>query len=178
MFAELNKASAKTAVPNVPESSLFDSLTKDISIYGSVNFDGDKTTNDVTMSLGFYKEIVGSLPLPESDKAGAERNPEADNSFEFAGYQVGKDIFYDLFNSFKAVQASMTFKFEKKKVAALVRSAPKIIESVRTKNSVAKNDSAKVATAKMNKLESVTDLLTAPQFYMDLAGLLKKNGEK
>ena len=175
MFAQIAKAGAKTAAPNVSESSFYDNLTKDISIYGSVNFDGDKATNDVSMSLGFYKEIVGNLPLPEMDAA---KNPDADDTFDFAGYQVGKDIFYDLFNSFKAVQASMTFKFEKKKIAALVRSAPKIIASIKAKNSTAKDKIVSVAQAKPNKLESAADLLTAPQFYIDLAGLLTKSGEK
>lgn len=167
MFAEFGK----TAAPKTSESSLFDSLSKDVNIYGSVNFDGDKTTNDITMSFGFFKEVVSKISLPEIDAA---NNSNADSTFEFAGYQVGKDIFYDLFNSFKAVQASMTFKFEKNKVAALVRSAPRIIESVRTANSPAKKPIAKIQTAKANKLESVMDLLTAPQFYVDLAGLLKK----
>ncbi len=175
IFAQAAKESAKTTAPDVSESSFFDNLTKDISIYGSVNFDGDKATNDVSMSLGFYKEVVGSLPLSESNTA---KNTEADGTFEFAGYQVGKDIFYDLFNSFKAVQASMTFKFEKKKIAALVRSAPQIIAGIKAKNSKTKNKPAATAQSKPNKLESAADLLTAPQFYVDLAGLLTRNGSK
>lgn len=174
MFSQFAKADRNVPMPKVPDSTFFDALTKDISIYGSVNFDGDKATNDVTMSLGFFKEVVGNIPLPETS---ADKNLPADSTFEFAGYQVGKDIFYDLFNSFKAVQASMTFKFEKKKIAALVRSTPKIIAGIR-KNSSAKNKIANNTPNKPNKLESVADLLTAPQFYVDLAGLLSKNEKK
>ncbi len=180
-FAQAAKMSANAAAPKVSESSFYDNLTKDINIYGSVNYDGDKATNDVSMSVGFYKEIVGNLSAPDNAKADAETNSEADSTFEFAGYQVGKDIFYDLFNSFKAVQASMTFKFEKKKVAALVRSAPGIIENIRTKNtknSAAQKNIADVSQSKPSKLESAADLLTAPQFYVDLAELLTKNSKK
>lgn len=181
IFAQAAKMSANAAAPKVSESSFYDNLTKDINIYGSVNYDGDKATNDVSMSVGFYKEIVGNLSAPDNAKADAETNSEADSTFEFAGYQVGKDIFYDLFNSFKAVQASMTFKFEKKKVAALVRSAPGIIENIRTKNtknSAAQKNIADVSRSKPSKLESAADLLTAPQFYVDLAELLTKNSKK
>lgn len=150
-------------------SSLYSRFTKDISIYGSVNYD-DKTgaTNDISMSLGFLKEHVEDLIVPPT-AAASESN--GDSTFEIAGYQVGKDIFYDLFNSLQEMQATVSFKFEKKKIAELVRSTPRIIEKIIPRNAEPKT----VVGKKMNKpkrLESVQDLLTAPQLYVELAGLL------
>ena len=113
--AEAAKTEAKPANTDILSTSVLSRFTQDINIYGSINYDAGSVTNDITMSLGFFKEKVSDLAMPESAKTSATDDPNVDNTFEIAGYQVGKDIFYDMFNSFKAVQASMTFKFEKKK---------------------------------------------------------------
>lgn len=165
--AETAKTESKTTAADIFDVSLLSRFTKDINIYGSVNYDAGSVTNDVTMSLGFFKEKVTNITPPEL----ASSDSNVDNTFEIAGYQVGKDIFYDLFNSFKAVQASMTFKFEKKKIAALIRATPQIIDRIRTTHTAPKKDSVKVAKVKPNKLESLPDLITAPQLYIDLAAL-------
>lgn len=165
--AETAKTETKTTGADMFDISLLSRFTKDINIYGSVNYDAGSVTNDVTMSLGFFKEKMTNITPPELTSS----EPNVDNTFEIAGYQVGKDIFYDLFNSFKAVQASMTFKFEKKKIAALIRATPRIIDRIKATQAAPKKDSAKVAKVKPNKLESLPDLITAPQIYIDLAAL-------
>ncbi|MCY7346187.1 MAG: hypothetical protein LH614_08175 [Pyrinomonadaceae bacterium] len=152
-------------------TSVMNKFARDISFYGSMNYDSNGgATNDITMSLGFFRDTVGGLELPE-DSAETEKNRSVDDTFEIAGYLVGKDLFYDLFNSFKAVQASMTFKFEKKKVAGLIRKAPQIIEKILAGNTAPKKtaaETAKIPPAKSTKLETVQDLITAPQLYVDL----------
>lgn len=170
--AEAAKTDEKSTGADIFNPSVLSRFTKDINVYGSINYDAGSVTDDITMSLGFFKEKVAEITLPETAPANASDNPNVDNTFEIAGYQVGKDIFYDLFNSFKAVQASMTFKFEKKKIAALIRATPRIIDRITTAKSAPKTDAAKTAKAKPNKLESLSDLITAPQLYIDLAGLL------
>jgi len=170
---ETAKPIEKNPSVDVFGSSVLSSFAKDINIYGSVNYDaGGNITNDITMSLGFFKEKVTESVLPETALAKTEDNPNVDNTFEIAGYQVGKDIFYDLLNSFKAVQASMTFKFEKRKVAALIRATPRIIDRIKAANFAVKKEPAQAAKTKSEKLASLQDLITAPQLYIDLAGLL------
>lgn len=175
----VKKLTSTTVKPDKKDSadifspSVLTNFARDINIYGSVNYDATGgVTNDITMSLGFFKDNVEQIIAPEPTRADAAANPSVDNTFEIAGYQVGKDIFYDLFNSFKAVRASLSFKFEKKKVAALIRSTPRIIERITADNSVPKKEAAKVSKTKPRKLEAIQDLITAPQFYIDLAKVL------
>ena len=170
--AETAKTAAKPANSDILSTPILSRFTQDINIYGSINYDAGSVTDDITMSLGFFKEKVSELAVPDAAKTSATDDPNVDNTFEIAGYQVGKDIFYDMFNSFKAVQASMTFKFEKKKIAALIRATPRIIDRIKTARAASKKDSLKVAITKSNKLESLPDLITAPQLYIDLAALL------
>ncbi len=164
---------AENAAANVFGTSALGYFLNDINVNGSINYDGGSVTNDVTMSVGFSKEKAASNAAPAAAPTPAPENPDADTTFEIAGYQVGKDIFYDLFNSFKAVQASVTFKFEKAKVAALIRSAPKMIDKIRAAKAATKNPPVQMSKTKPAKLKSLPDLLTAPQLYVDLAGLLK-----
>jgi hypothetical protein len=162
-----------TAAPTSTFDSILDKFAKDINFYGSVNYEesgnAGQMTNDITMSLGMFKEKVEDL-IPPADLTD-EKQSDVDDTFEFAGYLVGKDIFYDLFNSFKAVQMSMTFKFEQKKIAKLVRATPKIIDSIVAGRKVPKKAVAvqkNAVKAKLNKLEKIEDLLTAPELYIDL----------
>ncbi|MGI8495591.1 MAG: hypothetical protein ACR2L1_09815, partial [Pyrinomonadaceae bacterium] len=170
ILLESSKITGKNAVAEVPGDVVFTNFFKDVNLYGSVNYDEARgTTNDITMSVGVFKTSVEELLPPDQSKS-----PNLDTTFEIAGYQVGKDIFYDLLNSFKAMQASMTFKFEKKKVAALIRNAPRIIDGFTAKNNtVPKPKDAKSSKTQPRKLESFQDLLTAPQLYLDLASLLR-----
>jgi hypothetical protein len=158
---ELAKTSGKTAVP-----SMLDGFLKDLNLYGSVNYDGaNNLTNDITMTLGFAREKVETILPPAGDRA------DADTTFEIGGYQFGKALFYDLFNSFKAMQASVTFKFEKQKVASLLKATPRIFDQLADKKAAPKNKAAK--RAKTQRIDSVQDLLTAPQIYVDLAKLFE-----
>lgn len=173
ILSESSKITGKNAVAEVPGDAVFTNFFKDVNLYGSVNYDEARgATNDITMSVGFFKTSVEELLPPDQSKT-----LNLDSTFEIAGYQVGKDIFYDLLNSFKAMQASMTFKFEKKKIAALIRNAPRIIDGFTAKNSAAsKTKDVKPSEAAPRKLESFQDLLTAPQLYLDLAKLLRDKG--
>ena len=173
LIAETAKPNAQNIGADVLGSTVFDNFARNINIYGSVNYDAGSITNDITMSLGFFKEKAEQDSLPEIVPATTTDNPKVDNTFEIAGYQVGKDIFYDLFNSFRAVQASLTFKFEKKKIAALIRATPQIIDRIKTARSATSKEPAKVSKTKSDKLRSFQDLMTAPQLYIDLAGLVK-----
>ena len=172
----MSKTPAADSASGALTNSVISKFFNQVNFYGSVNYDeASGVTNDITMSLGFFRSNVEELV--SKDEMNAMKDPNLDNTFDIAGFQVGKDIFYDLLNSFKAMQASMTFKFEKKKVAALIRSTPRIINSLTAKNSAPKT--AKIvkisAKEKPQRLESVQDLLTAPQLYLDIAKLL--NGQ-
>ncbi len=169
---ESAKLTEKNSGSDIPGSSIFTKFLGDVNLYGSVNYDeAGGVTNDVTMSLGFFKNNVEELLKP--DQTDAAKDANLDDTFEIAGYQVGKDIFYDLFNSFKAFQASLTFKFDKKKVAALIRNTPRIVEAVTAKNSAPPLKNTKVSKATPRRLETFQDLITAPQLYLDLAKLLR-----
>ena len=160
---EVGKTTGKTSAP-----SMLDGFLKDINLYGSVNYDGaNNSTNDITMTIGFARENVETIlpPTPAGTSA------DADNTFEIGGYQIGKAIFYDLFNSFKAMQASVTFKFEKKKVASLLKATPRIFDRIADKRAAPKNKTAR--QAKTRRIDSVQDLLTAPQIYIDLVKIFE-----
>ncbi len=174
IYSEVTKNDGQSNGSDIA-SSVINKFAKDINVYGSVNYDSaGGVTNDIAMSLGFFRDTVGGLE-PSADSAETEKNRSVDDTFEIAGYLVGKDLFYDLFNSFKAVQASMTFKFEKKKIAGLIRNAPQIIEKILAGNSAPKKtaaETAKTPKAKSTKLETVQDLMTAPQLYVDLVKVI------
>ena len=175
LTSKMDKAAANSE-PVSFEDSVLSKLIKDVNIYGSINFDsGNASTSDITMSLGMIKDVVKDIELPK-ESANAAQNPGVDDSFDIAGYQVGKDIFYDLFNSFKAVQASVTFKFEKKKFARFVRDTPKIIDKILAIKSSPNSAETKTAAAKPNRIESVQDIVTTPQVYVDLARFLSSRG--
>ncbi|HEY8558985.1 MAG TPA: hypothetical protein VIL74_01180 [Pyrinomonadaceae bacterium] len=157
---EMAKTAGKTNAP-----STFDGFLKDVSLYGSVNYEGSNPTNDITMTLGFARDNVDPIPAP------AVTGADADTTFEIGGYQFGKALFYDLFNSFKAMQASVTFKFEKKKVSSLLKATPRIFDQLADRRGAAKNKAAKRAQAP--RVDSVQDLLTAPQIYVDLVKLFE-----
>lgn len=163
---------APISVPN----SMFNKLFRDVNFYGSINYDGASVTNDVTMSLGMFKDQTGDII---SVPAEAENSGDAaDKTFQFGDSLISSSIFYDLLNSFKAVQASLTFKFDKKKIARLVRHTPRIIDGMISngsdKKALAADKQAKTGARKSSKLETIEDLLTAPEVYLNLVKLLGK----
>lgn len=156
---------------NRPAPSMLDGFIKDLNLYGSVNFEGENNaTNDITMTLGFARETVAPiLPAPA-----AATGDETDSTFEIGGFQIGKALFYDLFNSFKAVQASVTVKFEKKKLASLLKSTPRIFDNLAAGGKTA---TGKRSKEKPRRADSVQELITAPQVYLDLVKLLTEKAE-
>jgi hypothetical protein len=146
-----------------------DKFFSDINVFGSVEYDTDNAaTNDLIMSLGFTKNRVEDVFSLTADE-------EESSVFEVGDYQISKAIFYDLINTLKAFKASVSFKFEKKKVAALIESAPQIIEEVRSQNINRKGKSEKT---KVQNFQNVEEILTSPKFYADLIGLLTTQKKK
>jgi hypothetical protein len=142
-----------------------DKFFNDINIFGSLEYDGDSAAaNDLIMSLGFTKNQVEDVFSIEAD--------EESSVFEVGDYQISKAIFYDLLNTLKAFKASVSFKFEKKKIAALLESAPQIIEDARFKKT--KNTSQIKPKTKVQNVQSIEEILTSPKFYIDLVGILAK----
>lgn len=140
-----------------------DKFYKDINLFGSLEYDGDSAAaNDLIMSLGFTKNKVEDVFSIEAD--------EESSVFEVGDYEISKAIFYDLLNTLKAFKASVSFKFEKKKVAALIESAPQIIEDARF-NKVKVSSKMKPKT-KVQNIRNIEDLLTSPKFYVDLITVL------
>lgn len=136
-----------------------DKFFKDINLFGSLEYDGDSAAaNDLIMSLGFTKDQVEDVFSIEAD--------EESSVFEVGDYEISKAIFYDLLNTLKAFKASISFKFEKKKVAALIESAPQIIEDTRFQK--AKVYSKMKPKTKVKNIRNIEELLTSPKFYVDL----------
>lgn len=137
----------------------------DLNIFGSIEYDDESAaTNDLIMSLGFTKNKVEEVFSIEAD--------EESSVFELGDYQISKAIFYDLLNTLKSFRASISFKFEKNKVAALIESAPEIIEEIRFQNR--QENPRQVAKTKVQNIKNIEDLLTSPKFYKDLAQILPK----
>jgi hypothetical protein len=148
-----------------------DKFFKDINIFGSVEYDADsEATNDLIMSLGFTKNKVEAIFKDDKDEAES-------TIFELGEYEFGKEIFYDLLNTLKAYKASMSFKFEKKKLAALVESAPQIIQDARLQNGRDKTVE-KVEKVKVQSLQNIGELLISPNFYTNLFETITKKGKK
>jgi len=142
-----------------------DKFFNDVNIFGSIEYDGDGgATNDLAMSLGFTKNKAEEVFSLEADE-------EESSVFEVGDYQISKAIFYDLLNTLKAFKASVSFKFEKKKVAALIESAPQIIEEIRSQNPKRKE---KLYKTKIQNIQNIEDILTSPKFYMDLGEMITK----
>lgn len=164
---EIGGAAAKTE--NSGNSSAMEKFFGGINIYGSINYDNEgKMTNDITMSLGFSTDDTVKSDVAKS-MASATKGADADTTYDIAGYQIAKDIFNDLFSSFKAMRASITFKFEKKKIASLIKATPQILDRITAKNTDAAN---KDSSPKPRRLENVQDVVTTPQIYVDLLKLL------
>lgn len=165
IVSELNKTGATTEAGG--GSSAMEKFIGDINIYGSVAYEGEgKTTSDVTMSMGFFKDDSADNVASKPTVA-ATQSADADNTYEIAGYQVAKDIFNDLFNSFKAMRASVSFKFEKKKIASLVKSVPQMLDRISAK----KPSPTKSLNTKPHRIETVQDVIATPQIYLDLINL-------
>lgn len=157
----LKKEEKKEEKKQTPTDKFFN----DINIFGSLEYDGDSATaNDLIMSLGFTKNKVEDVFSIEAD--------EESSVFEVGDYQISKAIFYDLLNTLKAFKASVSFKFEKKKITALIENAPQIIEDARfQKRKTALQMKPKT---KVQNVQNIEDILTSPKFYIDLIELLAK----
>lgn len=149
-----------------------DKFFNDINVFGSIEYDGDSATaNDLIMSLGFTKSKVEEVFKVEDDEEGS-------SVFEVGDYQISKAIFYDLLNTLKAFKASISFKFEKQKVAALIESSPQIIEDIRFNKTKRQRESAKAVKTKVQNIQNLEDLLTSPKFYTDLFGIITNKVNK
>lgn len=136
-----------------------DKFFNDLNMFGAIEYDDDGTaTNDLIMSLGFTKNKVEQVFSIEADE-------EESSVFEVGDYEISKAIFYDLLNTLKAFKASVSFKFEKQKVAALIESAPQIIEDARFSKS---NRKTKLEKTKIKQVQNLEDILTSPKFYTDI----------
>lgn len=145
-----------------------DKFFNDINIFGSIEYDEDNpAASDVVMSLGFTKNKVEEIFK-------ADEAEEDSTVFELGEYQFSKAIFYDLLNTLKAFKASVSFKFEKKKVAALIESAPQIIEEIKSSKTKQPDKSEKIAKTKVQNIQNIEDILTSPKFYTDLIGTFTK----
>ncbi|MEZ5346574.1 MAG: hypothetical protein R2681_13570 [Pyrinomonadaceae bacterium] len=142
----------------------FETFFSDINIFGAVEYESTASgTNDIMVSLGFTKNSVEDLFKPEE--------PETDDTvIEIGDYQLGEALFYDLMNTLKAYKASMTFKFEKKKLAALIEKAPAMIENSGTGKSAAREKSAR---REKIRIQSFEEILTSPDFIGDLITFVK-----
>ncbi len=161
---------AKTAVGQEKDKkeTPVDKFFNDVNIFGSVEYDADsEATNDLIMSLGFTKNNVEAIFKDEKDEAES-------TVFELGEYEFGKEIFYDLLNTLKAYKASMSFKFEKKKLAALIESTPQIIQDARMQNGKDKT----AEKVKVQSLQNIGELLVSPNFYANLFGTITKKGKK
>lgn len=155
--ADENKGTKKKTDP-------VETFFSDINIFGAVEYEKVGDSNDIVMSLGFTKNSVEELFAPDL--------PEGDDTvIEIGDYQLGEALFYDLLNTLKAYKASMSFKFEKKKLAALIEKVPEIIENAKAKKGM-KTDKSKVQ--EKIRVRSFEDVLMSPKFYSDLADFFLK----
>ena len=139
-----------------------DKFYSDMNVFGAVEYDGDgASANDLMMSLGFTKSSVEDVFDPETDG-------DESSVFEVGEYQISKAIFYDLLNTLRAVKASVSFKFDKKKLAALIESAPQIVDDVRLKKSPGTAELRAKPKTKVRNLAKIEELLTTPAFYVEL----------
>jgi hypothetical protein len=149
-----------------------DKFFNDINIFGSIEYDGDGTAgNDLIMSLGFSKNKVEEVFSVEADE-------EESSVFEWGDYQISKAIFYDLLNTLKAFKASISFKFEKKKVAGLFESAPQIIEETRGANRKGRTRSEQKARTRVESFREMEQLLSSAEFYAELFQILAEHRKK
>lgn len=159
-FAQTVVGKSETEKKETPIDKFFN----DINIFGSVEYDADSdATNDLIMSLGFTKNKIEDI----------FKDDEAESTvFELGEYQFGKEIFYDLLNTLKAYKASMSFKFEKKKLAALIESVPQIIQEARSPKDKT------VEKVKVQNIQNIGELFTSPNFYTNLLQAISKKGKK
>lgn len=156
-----------------PFSEVFDFL-KSCDIYGSLNFDPNSGEyNDISLSLGL---LWNKEEEPEEPLIGDGKGDDAEitgTSLEVAGFQIGKELGYDLLKTFKGLQATLIFKFEKEKVADLILTTPEIVSGEYQAKSV-KSNSANKIKPKALRLNNLPNLLTNPEFYSDLIKVAKK----
>lgn len=161
---KVEKVEKKVEKKQTPSDKFF----SDINIFGALEYDGDSAAaNDLIMSLGFTKNQVEDVFSIEADE-------EESSVFEVGDYQISKAIFYDLLNTLKAFKASVSFKFEKKKVAALIESAPQMIEDIRFQKASRKADLQIKPKTKIQNFQNIEELLTSPKFYADLFGMMAR----
>lgn len=133
---------------------------KDVTIFGSMEFEeNDPATNDLVISLGFSKSKVEEVFTDEKVE-------EKESPVEIGSYQVSSKLFYDLLNTLKAYKASLSFKFEKKKIAALLEPAPPTPENYASEYH--KPDSAALEKNVIRNMQNIEDVLTSRHFYEDL----------
>ncbi len=153
-----------------PFGGIFDFL-KNSDIYGSLNFDPNSSEyNDISLSIGLLWNKEEEEPEEPLIADGKGDDAEiTGTSLEVAGFQIGKELGYDLLKTFKGLQATLIFKFEKEKVANLVLTAPEIINGeYQAKTKVNKSK------PKALRLNNLSNLLTNPEFYSDLIKATKK----
>lgn len=153
-----------------PFGEIFDFL-KNSDIYGSLNFDPNSSEyNDISLSIGLLWNKEEEEPEEPLIADGKGDDAEiTGTSLEVAGFQIGKELGYDLLKTFKGLQATLIFKFEKEKVANLILAAPEIANGEVKANSAAKKSKPKVL-----RLNNLSNLLTNPEFYSDLVKIAKK----
>jgi hypothetical protein len=150
MYEKNLAALPKSADAEKEKSPLdFSDTLKNMDIYGSINFNPQSAQhNEVSLSLGFLwsKSLMGKTVKKESN-----------DDFESPGYNMGKELFAEIANSMRGVQASLIFKFEKEKIADLILSTPEIMNGEKT---AAENFNKPV------KLNNLQNLLVEPDFYI------------
>lgn len=144
------------------KASPIEKFFNDVNIFGSIEYDSDNTaTNDLIMSLGFTKNKVENVFKLEDDL-------EEGSVFELGDYQISQAIFYDLLNTLKAYKASMSFKFERQKVANLLESSPQMLDEIRSAKTKRKLKPEKIVKTKVQNFQNIEDILTSPKFYTNL----------
>ena len=144
------------------KASPIEKFFNDVNIFGSIEYEADSTaTNDLIMSLGFTKNKVENVFKLEDDL-------DEGSVFELGDYQISQAIFYDLLNTLKAYKASMSFKFERQKVANLLESSPQMLDEIRSAKTKRKLKPEKIVKTRIQNFQNIEDLLTSPKFYTNL----------
>ena len=141
---------------------------KDLNIFGALEYEGTSPeTQDVIFSLGFTKNKVEDIFKEEP--------PEDENSaIELGEFRILTNVFYDLLNSLKVFKASLSFKFEKKKVAAIIENAPNTIREARINPEPGQNARRVRKKREIRSLSEFQKLLGDPAFYQDILKMIAK----
>ncbi len=148
------------------EPSQIEKFLGDVNIFGSIEYDGESpNTNDILMSLGFTKNHVKEVFTDEKPKDG--------ELVEIGNFQFATALFYDLLNTLKVYRASMTFKFEKQKLAALIESTPQIIQEFKREKPQQGGMPENRRKVRVRSLKQVEGVLTSSEFYLEITRKLR-----